>query len=47
MTLSTLYLGKNGTIVYSGHAGFLVSTVAVNPSGGSKGGMGVGVLKDP
>ena len=26
MTLSTLNLGKNGTIVYLGHAGFLVST---------------------
>ena len=27
MTLSTLYLGSNGTIVYHGHAGFLLSTV--------------------
>ena len=30
MTLSSLYLGQNGTIVtivYEGHAGFVVSTV--------------------
>ena len=27
MTLNTLNLGNNGTIVYQGHAGFLVSTV--------------------
>ena len=27
MTLSTLYLGNDGTIVYQGHAGFLGSTV--------------------
>ena len=27
MTLSTLCLGNYGTIVYEGHAGFLVSTV--------------------
>ena len=27
MTLSTSYLGDSGSIVYSGHAGFLVSTV--------------------
>ena len=29
MTLSTLYIGNYGTIVYSGHAGFLVSTVVL------------------
>ena len=27
MTVRTLYLGKNGTMVYSGHAALLVSTV--------------------
>ena len=27
MTLNTLNFGNNGTIVYQGHAGFLVSTV--------------------
>ena len=27
MTLSSLFLGNYSTIVYSGHAGFLVSTV--------------------
>ena len=31
MTLSTLYIGNTGTIVYEGHAGFLVSTVAPLP----------------
>ena len=35
MTLSTLNLGNNGTIVYLGHARFLVSTVVtVRDSGG-------------
>ena len=29
MTLSTLNLGNNGTVVYLGHAGFLVSTVGI------------------
>ena len=28
MTLRTLNLENNGTIVYQGHAGFIVSTVA-------------------
>ena len=29
MTLNTRYLGNNGTIVYEGHAGLLVSTVPI------------------
>ena len=36
MTPSPLYLGNNGTIVYSGHAGFLVSTVGSVACLGSK-----------
>ena len=33
MTLSTLYLGNYSTIVYIGHAGFLVSTVFASARG--------------
>ena len=33
MTLGTLYLRNYGTIVYYGHAGFIVSTLGIRVSG--------------
>ena len=37
MTLSTLYLGKYGLVIYSGHAGLLVSRDRVSPAESIKG----------